>query len=172
MEEQKNVPRRRELDITFGNITEKNVEQLRRLNIAIFPVRYNDKFYQTDILKEEHRDVTKLVYHNDVLVGAVCCRLETEGSVQKLYIMTLGVLAPYRGYGIGSRILQSIIDYAETKENISEIFLHVQINNEDALRFYARFNFEIVGTVEKYYQRLEPSSAHILRRTLTHASSS
>ena len=35
--------------ITFGGINENNVEQLRLLNETIFPVRYNDKFYN-DIL--------------------------------------------------------------------------------------------------------------------------
>lgn len=34
--------------ITFGNITEANVNQLRRMNASIFPVRYHDKFY-TDV---------------------------------------------------------------------------------------------------------------------------
>ena len=32
--------------ISFGSVTEKNVEQLKKLNLAVFPVRYNDKFYQ------------------------------------------------------------------------------------------------------------------------------
>ena len=35
--------------ITFGGINENNLEQLRLLNETIFPVRYNDKFYD-DIL--------------------------------------------------------------------------------------------------------------------------
>ena len=33
------------IDITFGAITEANVEQLKKLNLAVFPVRYNPKFY-------------------------------------------------------------------------------------------------------------------------------
>lgn len=32
-------------NITFGNITEANVNQLRKMNASIFPVRYHDKFY-------------------------------------------------------------------------------------------------------------------------------
>jgi hypothetical protein len=35
-----------ELAVDFGNINEANLDQLRKLNISIFPVRYNDKFYQ------------------------------------------------------------------------------------------------------------------------------
>ncbi len=35
-----------DLAIEYGNINEANLEQLRKLNISIFPVRYGDKFYQ------------------------------------------------------------------------------------------------------------------------------
>ena len=44
------------------------------------------------------------VYFRDVFVGGIGCRVENiEDSTtdKKLYIMTLGVLAPYRGQGIG-----------------------------------------------------------------------
>ena len=42
-------------------------------------------------------------YYEDVIVGSVCCRVDTdaETSERKLYIMTLGCLAPYRRMGVG-----------------------------------------------------------------------
>ena len=40
-------------------------------------------------------------YFNDIVVGGVCCRVEIEGEQKRLYIMTLGVLAPYRRLGVG-----------------------------------------------------------------------
>ncbi|KAJ8555423.1 hypothetical protein K7X08_012919 [Anisodus acutangulus] len=39
--------------------------------------------------------------------------------------MTLGVLAPYRGLGIGTKLLNHVLDIC-TKQNIREIYLHVQ----------------------------------------------
>ena len=40
-------------------------------------------------------------YHDGELVGAVACRLELHGNAAKLYIITLGVLAPFRGMRVG-----------------------------------------------------------------------
>ena len=70
---------KRVLPITFGAVTEKNVEQLKVLNRAIFPINYNERVYK-DILA--FTDVTQLAYHNDVLVGAIACRLEKSAQVR------------------------------------------------------------------------------------------
>lgn len=46
-------------NIEFGDLTDKNVGQLKVLNSAIFPVKYNDKFY-SDLLLPGREDLTKL----------------------------------------------------------------------------------------------------------------
>lgn len=94
--------------IKFGTVTEKNVEQLRKLNLAVFPVRYNDQFY-SDLAASTTQAYTHLAYFNDILVGAICCRIEPqEHPAFKLYIMTIGVLAPYRRLGIGQQLLKQV----------------------------------------------------------------
>ena len=85
-------------------------------------------------------DVTQLAFYQDVLVGAVACRLEApQGGAEgkgKLYIMTLGVLPPYRGQGIGRRLLNHTLAEARKQDKASEVYLHVQTNNDDAVNFY------------------------------------
>jgi len=67
--------KKKDLSIRFGEVTKDNVGQLRELNLAIFPVVYNEKFYK-DVVKEQTKELIQLAYHSDVLVGAVCCRIE------------------------------------------------------------------------------------------------
>ncbi len=41
------MPRKsRELKVEWGNITEKNIKQLKILNSVCFPVKYPESFYQ------------------------------------------------------------------------------------------------------------------------------
>jgi len=113
--------------------TPNNVGTLRKLNSVLFPVSYSDKFYR-QVLDDYLADYCKLIYYNDLPVGAVCCRIEpdpkdhatpastgkangsqTNGSLNptKLYIMTLGVLAPYRQQGLATKLLNQVISAAQ-----------------------------------------------------------
>eukprot|EP00744_Colponema_vietnamica_P006551 GILI01009502.1.p2 GENE.GILI01009502.1~~GILI01009502.1.p2 ORF type:complete len:170 (+),score=53.35 GILI01009502.1:26-535(+) len=157
---------KRSSELTFGAINEKNVEQLRRLQTVIFPVRYPDAFYQKAAQSDER--LCKLAYFNDILVGAICCRFEEHAHGRTVYIMTLGVLAPYRRLKIGRRLLESVLEYIQTLADVTDIYLHVQTSNDSALAFYRQFGFEIKETIHNYYQRIEPPDCFVLRKTFEH----
>lgn len=148
--------------IELGQITKHNVRLMRRLNQTIFPVSYNEKFYK-EVL--EAGELAKLAYYNDVVVGAVCCRIENVDNERRLYIMTLGCLFTYRRLGIGTTMLKHVLDYA-SKKGIDYIYMHVQSNNTGAIEFYQKFGFEIVDTREDYYKKIEPSSALVLKKQM------
>ncbi|XP_042511403.1 N-alpha-acetyltransferase 50-like [Macadamia integrifolia] len=151
----------REVQISLDGVRDKNLMQLKKLNTALFPVRYNEKYYADALASGEF---TKLAYYSDICVGAIACRLEKkEGGAVCVYIMTLGVLAPYRGLGIGTKLLNHVIDRC-SKQNISEIYLHVQTNNEDAINFYKKFGFEITDTIKNYYTNITPPDCYVLTK--------
>ncbi|KAF3447184.1 hypothetical protein FNV43_RR12364 [Rhamnella rubrinervis] len=154
----------REVQISLDGVRDKNLMQLKKLNTALFPVRYNDKYY-TDALTSG--EFTKLAYYSDICVGSIACRLEKkDNGAVCVYIMTLGVLAPYRGLGIGTRLLNHALDLC-AKQNISEIYLHVQTNNEDAINFYKKFGFEITETIENYYTNITPPDCYVLTKHIS-----
>jgi ribosomal protein S18 acetylase RimI-like enzyme len=96
--------------------------------------------------------------YNDTPVGAVGARVEKNeetGELTQLYIMTLGVLEPYRRCGVATQMLEYILDLmkddAEFKDLLT-VVIHVQTNNEAALAMYKQHGFEITGHKENYYQ--------------------
>jgi ribosomal protein S18 acetylase RimI-like enzyme len=149
--------------VSFGEVSPKNIEQLRSLNLAVFPVKYNEKFY-TD-LANANTPFTHLGYFSDILVGAICARVEQqEGSRFKLYLMTIGVLAPYRRLGIGGKLLEQTLEACSKAPDCEEIYLHVQVGNDAALEFYKGYGFEVGEVVKDYYTRLDVNDAHIVSK--------
>ncbi|KAI0081244.1 N-acetyltransferase NAT13 [Panus rudis PR-1116 ss-1] len=154
--------------VSFASLTPNNLGTVRKLNSVLFPIRYSEKFYK-DVLLPEVEEFCKLVYYNDVPVGTICCRFETTGETTKLYLMTMGVLAPYRSRGLGSASLQHVINAAKahSKPKIDSIYLHVQVSNEAAKKFYERHGFEEVSIQKDYYKKIVPHDAWILEKKLT-----
>ena len=142
--------------------------------MACFPVQYQEKYYK-DVVERRDEGLCKFAYWNGFVVGAACARLENieGGERQRLYIMTLGVLAAYRGRNIGTQLIQSILDhYEENKDGefakVDEISLHVQISNDDAINFYTtRFDFVKGDMVENYYKRIDPPHCYLLYKKLS-----
>jgi ribosomal protein S18 acetylase RimI-like enzyme len=166
------------------------------VNLACFPVQYQETYYK-DVVEKHDEGLCKFAYYNGFVVGAACSRLEDIPNVEddktdntddsnnksnsnnkntsnkkRIYIMTLGVLAAYRGRQIGTQLIQSILDHYESqKENeykdVTEIVLHVQVSNEDAIKFYTtRFGFEKGEMVENYYRRIDPPHCYKLYKKL------
>lgn len=151
----------KEVTISLDGVRDKNIMQLKKLNVTLFPVRYNDKYYVDALASGEF---TKLAYYNDICVGAIACRLEKrDAGAVRVYIMTLGVLAPYRGLGVGTKLLNHVLELC-SKQNISEIYLHVQTNNDDAINFYKKFGFDITDTIHNYYTNITPPDCYVVTK--------
>ncbi|GFF24621.1 isoform 4 of N-alpha-acetyltransferase 50 [Aspergillus udagawae] len=137
----------------------------------------------------------------DKVIGGIRCRLErlsvgTETSPcslkpepTNLYIQTLHLLSPYRGCGVATSLLNSILfasppsspstsssSSSFSSYNVSELVKHYNIRtvtahvheaNEEGLRWYIARGFQVEeGLVENYYRRLKPSGAKIVKLVL------
>ena len=51
------------------------------------------------------------------------------------------------------------------------MYLHVQVSNEDAKRFYERHGFKETGLEKDYYKKITPRDAWILELEVQHLTS-
>jgi ribosomal protein S18 acetylase RimI-like enzyme len=143
----------------LGDVTRHNIKQLKRLNQVVFPVSYNDKFYK-DVL--EVGDLAKLAFYNDIVVGAVCCRVQDgkdggvpdkgakgAGAGKKLYIMTLGCLAHYRRLGIEEGYVGTMFTVLTLRKRT----FAVPNCNPFIFFFYTRNRNEVVGACFEHLQK-------------------
>ena len=81
------------------------------------------------------------------VVGSIYAAL--SGGVVDLGMF---VVSAHRGGGIGSTLLEAVIDWARTQE-AHKISLAVWPTNHPAIGLYARYGFRIEGTRRRHYRR-------------------
>ena len=63
-------------------------------------------------------------------------------------------------------MLDHVMDIVDEDGKFNSVVLHVQINNEGALRFFKKFGFEVVETRKGYYKSIEPADAYVLEKKI------
>ena len=92
---------------------------------------------------------------------------QPPGEAQNLYILTLALLAPYRGLGIATALLSVLLALALSHHpSIQSVYAHVWEANTDALEWYVRRGFAVESLVAAYYRRLKPAGARVVRRAV------
>lgn len=65
-----------------------------------------------------------------------------------------------------SRLLKHILNKAELDEHIGDVYLHVQVGNEDAKGFYLNHGFAEIDLIKGYYKKIEPADCYLLVKVL------
>eukprot|EP00472_Partenskyella_glossopodia_P008790 CAMPEP_0197523224 /NCGR_PEP_ID=MMETSP1318-20131121/8197_1 /TAXON_ID=552666 /ORGANISM="Partenskyella glossopodia, Strain RCC365" /LENGTH=216 /DNA_ID=CAMNT_0043075849 /DNA_START=95 /DNA_END=742 /DNA_ORIENTATION=- len=142
--------------VELRELESSSMECLKLFNACVFPVKYPSKFYR-DLLRPQNATYSRLAYLNEELVGAICCEIvdEKKKKVRRLCISTIGVKAEYQGRRVGSKLLEFCVAEARKDRGLQDIFLNVQTDNYDAIKFYKRFGFKRCREVKNYYRRIE-----------------
>ena len=77
-------------------------------------------------------------------------------------VHTIGVDPAYQGRGIGRRLLDDLLDFADG----GVVFLEVRTDNEAALGLYRSVGFDQIGLRKRYY-RVSGADAYTMRREAT-----
>ncbi len=74
-------------------------------------------------------------------------------------VHTIGVDRAYQGQGIGRRLLDGLLDFADG----GVVYLEVRTDNEAAIALYRSAGFEQIGVRRRYY-RVSGADAYTMRR--------
>lgn len=99
-----------------------------------------------------------------VLLGHIPVgRIYVNRLVEEIRIIEIGLLAEYRGRGIGAGLLKNILQ--EGDDQSIPVTLHVERNNP-ALALYQRLGFQVEDATEVYYfMKRPPAQAEDRTRT-------
>ncbi|ELA41057.1 uncharacterized protein VICG_01939, partial [Vittaforma corneae ATCC 50505] len=138
--------------------THEEKTEFKNMNRAIFPVVYDDEFYDTMLFRSSYH--AALVYCNNQIVGT----LSFEVKNRAVYVFTFGLLQRFRGIGLGEKIWTKVEDIFKTTFQCCRILLHTQTSNLKAVDFYKKHGFIIKETVSEYYEGLPCNAAYLFEK--------
>lgn len=110
-----------------------------------------DDFWKPQNLKSELQNVSSkyiVAKENGEIVGFSGIWY----SVDDAHITNILVRKSYRNKGIGSLLLEKLIELAKTKTSLT---LEVNTKNEIAQKLYLKYGFKNLGIRKKYYDGIE-----------------
>jgi ribosomal protein S18 acetylase RimI-like enzyme len=164
--------------LTIVAVKNDHISALKRLTGNLLPVRYPDKFFDGAVSEPIPATFSRVALIDGRPVGWIRCRLDpfpeptvppsdTKPIYNRIYVQALCLLAPHRGLGIATALLDTVTapplphDY-----NIAHVYAHVWESNEEGLEWYDRRGFKRVMKVDQYYRKLRPNGAWIVRKDL------
>lgn len=156
-------------DIELEPLTTDSFASFKRINTVVLPTRYSESWYKESL---QVGDFAQLAFIGGKAVGAIRCALELSGPnnaqviPQRIYVMTLAVLAPYRKKGVGSALLEHIVEVARA-HMVHEIYVHVWVQNKAAIEWYLKMGFVTGKLLKNYYTMMDPQQdAYVMTLTV------
>lgn len=162
-------------NVTLKRPEKDDITRLKRLNSLLLPIPYPESFYKELANDPDAQALTLLAFWKDdaaiagkgVLIGAIRCRLLKSPAEPMLYISTLVLLSPYRGLGIASYMLNSMIRQGVQDHGASIVGAHVWEANTAGLEWYEKRGFEESSFEPNYYRKLEPHGAKVMSKSIS-----
>lgn len=135
-------------------ITPMKLDDLKEIEPCL--IEEFDDFWTFSMLKQELENLQNL--NSNYFVAK--CQNKIVGFVgiltiiDEVNIMNIVVRKTHRKLGIGSSLLEFIINFAKTR-NVSSITLEVNENNLAAICLYEKYGFQKVGLRKKYYHNID-----------------
>ena len=151
------------MELSFEPVTADNIKQFQQLLRILFPVAVPPSLLK-DALSPSSLIKAFLARRSDGdrPIGCVCWRSRPGAPSPEL--LYLGVLVLHRRAGIGAAMLRHM--ESELGYWVTATKLKVHSANGEAVAFYEAQGFEVTGTRERYYPRLEPPDAVEMRKEL------
>lgn len=124
---------------------EESARKIFDLDQKIFtvPLSFPSKNIK-EIIDAYKNCVIQLAYDGDNVVGFSAHEKRKDGTV---LIKSVGILQSYQHKGIGSELMKNIIE----KSKGMSLQLHTHPENKQAIQFYWKLGFSIVGWKENYF---------------------
>ena len=107
--------------------------------------RFIDRFAKNE------KDIMLVALDGEKIVGNGIIECERVKRYSHRSTLSITVLRDYWGQGIGSQLMQRMIDFSK-EHGIDVVSLEVRADNSRAIALYEKFGFELIGTYKRFFK--------------------
>ena len=133
------------MDLKLSKMSIEDLKSIKNVLASEF-----DNFWSYDVLEEELECDNSYVIVAKVDENTIVGFAGLKVILDEADIMNIVVKKDFRHNGIGSVLLENLINYSKDL-NLKTITLEVNENNLSAIRLYDKFSFDRLGIRKKYY---------------------
>lgn len=102
-----------------------------------------------EALAESSHQLLLVAQMGPELVAVASISGDNDPRVRHIGEVGIGVLQEYWGLGLGSMLLEELLDWAEGSQELFRLELKVQVQNLRARRLYEKFGFELEARMSR-----------------------
>ena len=114
------------------------------------PFRFSRTYLRQLVQSED--SATWIAEQDDRIAGFAVIEWAPSAGTPEAYIQTLEVAPAYRRRGIGNELLR-LVEASALAAGAHSIWLHVDAENDPAIKLYEAYNYRREGREEHYYAR-------------------
>ena len=141
-------------------MTTEDVDQVVSIELEAFATPWKADTFRSLINRDNVVTLVLELLEGEVVGYAVLWCVLEQGE-----LANLAIRETHRGRGLGSRLLDEVLDVARSKA-ISSLYLEVRASNDRAAALYAQRGFVEIGRRKGYYDRPR-EDARVLMKRLT-----
>ncbi len=104
---------------------------------------------QLETIYESDKQLLLVAEVDGQIVGTASVRTSEESRVSHIGEVGISILQDYWGIGLGSVLLEELLDWAQETNTIRRLELTVQKQNERAVHLYKKFGFQTEAVLER-----------------------
>lgn len=101
-------------------------------------------------LQQASNSLLLVVEHNGQFIGNIDVTGNSRKALQHTAILGMGILKSWRGCGLGTLLVQHVIDWAKSANCLEILWLQVYAENKAAVALYHKHGFEIMGRMPEF----------------------
>ncbi len=144
-------------DFLIRKMTGRDLDEIMLIELESFTLPWSRQSYENEL---SNRYATYMVADHE---GVVAAYGGMWVVADEAHITNVAVAPRYRRQGMGTKVLQALLNTAGQKR-VSRIFLEVRVSNDAAFKLYSGQGFAPTGVRKQYYSDNDEDAIVMMRQ--------